>query len=197
MKHWITIIYLFIITQLSAEGSLRNLIEYDKTTCIEQLKYATKEELWDAFLEGQLRLFYNSEFQWLQYKDWWQQSKSILEIGSGNGIYLAKLADHFPEKTFCGLEKLPFLVVQSNEHFAHNRLIFEAWDAEELNIKLINSADIVLFRLTLQHLENPLIALNNAWQYLVSNGHVVIIDSFDLAKKVRIRSKRSRTLYKQ
>lgn len=170
-------------TSLNAEGSLRNLIEYDKTTCLEQLEKASKEELWDAFLEGQAKLFIDSEIQWIADQDWFQKAQNILEIGSGNGAYLSKLAEKFQDKTFHGIEKLPLSVIQSNKRYSSNALVFEQGNAEVFNDKLVHSSDIVLFRLTLQHLEAPLAALYNAWHYLSAEGHVLIIDSCDLAKK--------------
>jgi hypothetical protein len=96
---------------------------------------------------------------------------------------LSQIAERFQDKTFHEIEKLPLSVIQSNERYANERVVFEQGDAEVFNDQLINSSDIVLFRLTLQHLEKPLIALNNAWHYLSSEGHVLIIDSCDLAKK--------------
>ena len=73
------------VFSLNAEVSLRNLIKYDKSECLERLEIATNEELWDAFLEGQAELFFEPEFQWIANQDWWKNVISVLEIGSGNG----------------------------------------------------------------------------------------------------------------
>lgn len=168
---------------LAEEVSLRNLIKYDKAICLERLEKATNEELWDAFLEGQAELFFEPEFQWIASQSWWEEVKSILEIGSGNGAYLSKLADQFQEKTFYGVEKLPLSVKQANERYARDKVVFQEGDAEIFNEQFANSAEVVLFRLTLQHLHKPLLALQNTWHYLLPNGYVLIIDSCDLAKK--------------
>ncbi len=168
---------------LAAEVSLRNLIKYDKAICLERLEKSTNEELWDAFLEGQAELFFEPEFQWIATQGWGEDVKSILEIGSGNGAYLSKLADQFQEKTYYGIEKLPLSVKQANERYARDKVVFQEGDAEIFNEQLSNSAEVALFRLTLQHLKNPLLALQNTWHYLLPNGNVLIIDSCDLAKK--------------
>ncbi len=131
--------------------------------------------------------FFEPEFYWIISQGWWEKVKTVLDIGSGNGAYLAKLADQFQEKTFFGIEKLPLLVKQANERYAGDRVEFHQGDAEIFNKKLINSADVVLFRLTLQHLKRPLLALQNAWGYLPSHGYVLIIDSCDSAKKTSHR----------
>lgn len=183
MKRLIYLAYFFICSYLNAEGALSNLIEYDKATCLEQLQKASKEELWDVFLDGQAKLFFDSEIEWIAKQDWWKQAINVLEIGSGNGAYLSKLAEKFPKKSFHGIEKLPLSVTQSNERYAKNGLEFEEGDAEVFDNNLTHSSDIVLFRLTLQHLEKPIDALNHAWHYLSSDGHVLIIDACDSAKK--------------
>ncbi len=171
------------ISSLTAEVSLKDLLKYDKEICLERLEKATNEELWDVFLEGQAELFFEPEFQWIASQDSWREAKNILEIESGNGAYLSKLADKFHEKSFYGIEKLPLSVKQANERYARDRVVFQEGDAEILNEQLFHSAESVLFRLTLQHLKNPLLALQNTWHYLPSNGHVFIIDSCDGAKK--------------
>ncbi|MBA3237362.1 MAG: methyltransferase domain-containing protein [Parachlamydiaceae bacterium] len=171
------------VSPLASEESLKNLIKYDKAICLERLEKATNEELWDAFLEGQAELFFEPEFQWIANQGWWKDVKSILEIGSGNGAYLSTLADHFPEKTFYGVEKVSLSVKHANERYARDRIVFTEGDAEIFNEQLVNSFEGVLFRLTLQHLKNPLLALQNTWHYLQSNGYVLIIDSCDSAKK--------------
>jgi len=171
------------MSSLNAEVSLRHLLQYDKEICLERLEQATTEELWDAFLQGQAELFFEPEFIWIANQQWWEGVKSVLEIGSGNGAYLSKLADQFQNKTFLGIEKLPLSVKQANERYARDKVEFQEGDAEIFNEQLTNSAEVVIFRLTLQHLKKPLLALQNTWDYLLPNGHVLIIDSCDSAKK--------------
>jgi len=174
---------ILICSYFKVEGSLRNLLEGDKIVCLDQLERASKEDLWDAFLEGQAKLFFESEIKWLTNQTWFQQAKNVLEFGSGNGAYLSQLAERFQDKTFHGIEKLHSSVITSNKYYSNEKVLFEHGDAEVFNDQLISSSDIVLFRLTLQHLGKPLIALNNTWHYLSSQGYVFIIDSCDLAKK--------------
>jgi hypothetical protein len=69
MKNVILLVIL-ICSCFQVEGSLRNLIEYDKLTCLDQLEKASKEELWDAFLEGQTKLFFESEIKWITHQTW-------------------------------------------------------------------------------------------------------------------------------
>ncbi len=168
---------------LEAHVSLKNLIPYDKVTCLERLEQAEDAELWDVFLEGQTQLFSGSELRWIASQAWWQQSSRILEIGSGNGAYLSKLSLEFPEKRFQGIEKQSQFVTQSNALYAKDNVAFQEGDAEIFDPQLSHSADVVLFRLTLQHLQDATTALKIAARYLSSHGHVLIIDSCDMAKR--------------
>lgn len=183
MKKILTLMYFLALSCVEANVSLSHLIETDKTTCLEELEKAADTQLWDAFLEGQAKLFFDSEFAWIAKGSWWQDANRILEMGSGNGAYLYKLSQQFPNKMFKGIEKLSQPVTQANEQYASAHLIFQQGDAEIFDNQLANSADIVLFRVTLQHLQDPFAALENASHYLSSNGYVVIIDSYDLAKR--------------
>lgn len=171
------------ILSLYADVSLKNLIEYDRSICLERLETATNEELWDVFLEGQAEYLFEPEFQWIGNEAWWRDVRNVLEIGSGNGAYLSKLADRFQEKTFLGIEKLPLSVQQANARYASEKVLFQEGDAEDFNESLSNSAEVILFRLVLQHLKQPLLALQHASHYLKSNGYILIIDSYDPARK--------------
>lgn len=183
MKTIFTLACFLALSWVDANVSLSNLIETDKATCLGELEKATDARLWDSFLKGQAKLFFDSEFAWINKGVWWQRANSVLEIGSGNGAYLYKLSQQFQDKTFKGIEKLSQPVEQANEQYAWSNLIFQEGDAEIFDDQLINSADIVLFRLILQYLKDPFVALENAFHYLSSNGYIVIIDSYDMARK--------------
>lgn len=44
-----------------------------------------------------------------------RNARTVLDLGSGNGVYLQKLADRFPEKIYLGIEKQSDLVEKSLE----------------------------------------------------------------------------------
>ncbi|MBS3903722.1 MAG: class I SAM-dependent methyltransferase [Simkania sp.] len=165
------------------EKLLSDLVECGKTVCLKKIKDASNSELWGIYLSAQAHLFFDAEARWIEETAWWSQTKKVLEIGSGNGVYLSKLAERFPEKLFQGIEKLPPLVKQSNEDFGSSRLSFYEGDAEVFHKYWVGSADTILFRFTLQHLTDSIRALKNAWHYLVPGGYLLIIDSCDIARR--------------
>jgi len=162
--------------------SLANLFEGDQQGCLELIAQASTEEMWGVFLIMQTDLFFPNELPLIERGAWWQRSQRILDLGSGNGAYLHKLAERFPEKSFLGIDKLPDPVEKAVQRYAQNNLSFQVGDAEIFQEDLEGLFDLVLFRLTLQHLRDPLAALKNAARYLAPGGHILIIDSCDEAR---------------
>ncbi len=183
MKKLLMMTSILIMPFLEAKVELNHLIECNKSECFEKLKTTKDEELWSIFLEGQTHLFFNSEANWIRKGEWWQKAQHILELGSGDGSYLNKLSDMFQNKTFTGIEILSTSVEHANAKYAKKHLHYEEGNAEIYNPQFKNSADLILFRLTLQHLKDPILALKHAADYLSSDGYVVIIESFDEVKQ--------------
>lgn len=190
MKNSILLTCFLILSKLNAEVSVKNLMECDKSLCLQLVEEAQTEALWDVFLENQADLFFDGEAKWIEGMSWWSGCERVLELGSGNGSYLSRLAERFPNKSYLGIEKLSPMVAHSNARFAGKRIGFQEGDAEVLIPELRESADVVLFRLTLQHLQDPVAALQNAWHYLAAEGYILIVDSCDGARKSshRVRS---------
>lgn len=173
---------LFPLLCLRAELHLDRLVEYDQHTCAEALQAAELPDLWNYFLKGQADLYFGQEAEWLSQQDSWIKARTVLELGSGNGAYLSRLSEMFKEKTYLGLEKQPAFVEKSNAQFGRSGLTFIEADAEIEYENYRNQFDVVLYRLTLQHLKNPKLSLQLAHQYLKHDGYIIIIDSYDLAK---------------
>ena len=128
------------------------------------------------------RALFTQEADLIANQNFWQQAKNVLELGSGNGAYLHRLSTRFSDKNYLGVEKQPEPVKQSNQNFGGSKLEFREGDAELANEDLEDQFDVVLFRLTLQHLKKPRLALEHACTYLKNGGHVIIIDSYDPAR---------------
>lgn len=163
--------------------ALTNLRNYKKAECLQLLEKASEAELWDALLEGQAQLCFDAECQWIAKEKWWGSVQNVLEIGCGNGAFLAKLADQFPTKSFRGIEKLASSLDVAKKRNSRQNIHFQQGDAEIFDPSLVNSADVMIFRLVLQHLSDPLLALKNSSQYLTSDGYVLIIDAYDQASR--------------
>lgn len=184
-------VLVFPLLGLRAETHLDRLFEYDQETCAEILQAAELPDLWNYFLRGQANLYFSQDKEWLSQKDWWIGARNILELGSGNGVYLSLLSETFKNKIFLGVENQPLLVERSNAQFGRLGLGFIEGDAEVEYEQYRNQFDAVLYRLTLQHLKNPKLSLKLTHQYLKQDGYVIIIDSYD---PVRISSRKIHSL---
>ncbi len=154
----------------------------NRETCVKILQDAELSDLWNYFLKGQAELFFRQERELLSKDARWVEARDVLELGSGNGAYLSCLAESFKDKTWLGVEKKPEFVVQASEKYGRSGLAFREGDAEVENDQFRNRFDVVLFRLTLQHLQNPERSLELAHGYLKPGGCIVIIDSYDPAR---------------
>lgn len=166
---------------LAMSMTLNHLHNQDKQDCLHILENATDAQLWDALLEGQAKLLFDAEYSWIAKESWWPSTKRVLEIGSGNGAFLLTLASHAPEKGFLGIEKLSKSLEKAHVSNSRPNVIFREGDAEVFDTQLIDSADVVIFRLVLQHLSDPFLALKYAAQY--TTGYVLIIEAYDQAKR--------------
>lgn len=176
------IFLMFFSLPLEANMNLEHLLEYKKDTCLEMLQTAELSELWDQFLKIQVALFFDQEAKLIADEQWWKESKNILELGSGNGLYLHKLSSKFGNKKYFGVEKQQPLVEQSIRIFNNPGLEFLEGDAEIEDKKYLGQFDVILFRMTLQHLKAPWLALEHAHKYLKRGGHIIIIDAYDPAR---------------
>ena len=164
-----------------ASELLPNIIKELRNHCLQSFDQLSNAELWDLMLKNQVELLFDLEFQEIAKWKWWQDSNRILEIGSGNGSYLHRCACEFQGKTFRGMEMRPQYVKEAQEHYVRRNIVFQEGDAEVLDERLIGSADAVVYRLVVQYLKNPIMALQNTAQYLSSGGHLIIIDTCDSA----------------
>lgn len=160
---------------------LEHLDQFDKTECLQILADAELDDLWNAILTAQADWMFPKEAKLLSKHKFWQESKNVLDLGSGNGVYLHKLFTTFPGKNYKGVEKQLKSVLVSEKNFSGPQLHFIEGNAEVFNEGLKDQFDVVFCRLVLQHLQNPKLALEHASEYLKEGGYVVILDTFDHA----------------
>jgi len=151
-----------------------------KEQYLETLEKPSLDALWIQFLKIQSDLFFEKEFAALFNQHCWERAENILEIGSGNGDLLAKLQKAFPDKNYVGLEQQAAAVFRAQTNFPSIRFLEN--NAEVFVGDFSSLFDVVIFRLTLQHLKQPKVALEHAFRYLKKGGLVFIIDSHDASR---------------
>src|SRR5262249_11558545 len=106
--------------------------------------------IWDKMQRLQTDFAIAQELTFYYTSLQWHRAKTVLDLATGNGYYLHKIACRFPDKTYHGVDlSAEFIAIAEKEaaagnvSFAHRNL-FEVTDAY----------DFVLMRLLLQHVED-------------------------------------------
>jgi ubiquinone/menaquinone biosynthesis C-methylase UbiE len=154
-----------------------------KEQLLNRLASTDLDNLWIQFLKVQSDIFFDKEFAPIFDQTWWHRARDVLEIGSGNGDLLVKMHAAFPDKKYVGLDQQSTSVIRAQEHFQSDHLTFVEGDAECFQDAFFDRFDVVIFRLTLQHLKQPKVALEHAYRYLKKGGHVYIVDSHDSSRQ--------------
>jgi SAM-dependent methyltransferase len=132
---------------------------------------------WDSLLQHQVDLVFAEELQFLLSLRCWQDATRILDAGCGNGYYMARLQEFFPEKEYCGVDISPELVARAASRYP------------ELSVSADNIVsyaprrrfDIIIMRFLVQHLRDFRAILAAADRLLLPTGRLIVIES-DLAR---------------
>jgi trans-aconitate methyltransferase len=108
---------------------------------------------WDALLTGQVDIYFDSEAKYLSGLQEWQNAQTILDIGCGNGNFLGRLRETFPEKKYIGIDVSTSLIEIAEQRHRQPNLSFKSFDIQAETWP--TPADVLLLRFVCQHLANP------------------------------------------
>jgi SAM-dependent methyltransferase len=152
---------------------------------LSEVSTANTDVLWDVFLEGQAALFFNDQISWLERIEQWDRAGRVLDLGCGNGEFLKHLIKKNQNKTFMGVDLSDSLLAQAKLRSNFPFLSFKKGHVQSyLPFCSAFSPDVIIFRLTLQHLDQPQQALDHAGSYLKPGGVIFVLDSFDSLHKI-------------
>lgn len=144
-------------------------------------KNKTVSQLWDYFLTVQSDLYFPHDAKWIEQQSFWKSASAVLEMGCGNGTYLAALSKLDSSKEYCGLEISDDVLENAQNIHAGSDLQFFQGDAQVYDSKFEDRYDIVVLRLVLLHVKDPLLVVESAKRYLKEGGHIIIIDNYHRA----------------
>ncbi|MGA8616556.1 MAG: methyltransferase domain-containing protein [Xanthobacteraceae bacterium] len=132
---------------------------------------------WDTLLEYQVDLAFPQELEFLLALPAFKNATDILDAGCGNGYYLSRLQQFFPEKAYCGVDISPELIARGMDRYP----------AVSLSVGDIaaycpaRQFDLIIMRFVVQHLKDLDGILAAAGRLLKPSGSLLIIES-DLAR---------------
>src|SRR3954451_2995049 len=80
---------------------------------------------WDDLLSLQVELFLPQELDFLRGHPAWRAASTVLDVGCGNGYYLAQLQSFFPEKAYIGIDVSRELIDVAHRRYARDGIRFK------------------------------------------------------------------------
>ena len=131
---------------------------------------------WDLLQRLQTDFCIDLEWPYFYQSDDWHKARSVLDIGCGNGYYLAQIASRFPDKEYTGYDISEDFIEIARRDFDSRGIKFGVGDAHAVEGKY----DFILARLVFQHLPDPENVLRSIAGSLNEGGHLLIVDSRDV-----------------
>jgi len=131
--------------------------------------------VWDLLQRAQADLTFFQDLGFFYSSSEWLAAKTVIDLGTGNGYYLSRLASHFPEKKYLGLDKSSELIQIAERDYSKDVIDFVCCD-------LFDASGIYEFatmRLLLQHLSDLDAVLSKVAQIIKPGGSALVIDSCD------------------
>ena len=138
----------------------------------------TLGEIWSALQVIQADFCFGQEVSAYYTSPAWLAARTVLDVGTGNGHYLARLAGRFPDKQYLGIDVEADHIDVARRTVAQPSLRFERGDLYAATGRY----DALLARLLFQHLTRVPEALDAVASLLRPGGVAVIIDAHDAAR---------------
>lgn len=131
-------------------------------------------------MELQTDLLFPAEIPFFVRNEMWRRSQTVLDLGTGNGYYLRRMARVYPDKSYIGVDVDDYYIKQAKiaEH--------EPLDlSEPIKYQLSNIFDVtgdfdaIIARLLIQHLDSLEAFSDLLKRILDKEGSVYVIESCD------------------
>lgn len=132
-------------------------------------------EIWDQLQRLQTDFALAQELTFYYTSSQWHAAKTVLDLGTGNGYYLGKLAARFPNKIYHGVDISAELLAIAEEDAGGGHVSF----SHRSLFDVTEPYDFVLMRLLLQHLDDVQAALDHIAALTSPGKSALIIDAHD------------------
>ncbi len=131
--------------------------------------------IWDQMQRLQTDFCIAQEMSFYHTSPQWSAAKTVLDVGTGNGYYLGKIAAGFPDKIYHGVDSSAELIAIADREAACGKVSFSHRGLFQVS----GTYDFVLMRLLLQHVDDVEAVLEHAAALTNPGGSALIIDAHD------------------
>jgi SAM-dependent methyltransferase len=136
--------------------------------------------IWDALQRHQVDFAFAQEAPAYRGSAPWRRARTVLDVGTGNGYYLRRIASLFPDKVYRGIDTSRELIgVATRGGGAAAPIDFQCRDVADEP----DRHDFVIMRLLLQHLANPEAMLAQVARSTAYDGAALVIDCWDAMRR--------------
>lgn len=132
-------------------------------------------QIWDQMQRLQTDFALAQELTYYYTSAQWLKAKTVLDLGTGNGYYLGKIAQRFPDKVYHGVDISPEFIDIALREAATANISFALGSLFDVT----EPSDFVLMRLVLQHMDDIPAILDQAARLTNPGGSALIIDAYD------------------
>ena len=131
-------------------------------------------EMWDRIQRTQVDLGFAQELSAFYSSKAWPSARSVLDVGTGNGYYLRKLAERFPDKSYLGIDSSKEFVAIAKAEAKQENIEFQCCDFFDVS----GHFDFVILRLFLQHMRDLSAVLDNVSDLMDRDAAALVIDPY-------------------
>ena len=132
-------------------------------------------DIWNQMQRLQTDFAFAQELSFYYTSAQWHAAKTVLDLGTGNGYYLGKIAARFPGKIYHGIDVSAELIAIAETEAGGENIAFSQCSIFDVK----ETYDFVLIRLLLQHLDDIQASLDHIAALTRPGGSAFIIDAHD------------------
>lgn len=138
-------------------------------------------QLWRELMTLQTDLLFPAELPFYVRSPHWKRARNVVDLGTGNGYYLGRLADVFPRKNYTGIDIVESHLDEARKCESTRRNSHRA-DINFIHSDLYSLSgnyDAVIARLCIQHLNSLYEFAEQVKEIVDEGGSLFVIESCD------------------